>query len=72
MIDHLLSIFGVEAIHKVGMVVTVASQVVRTFEQEFAKDHNSKKAAIDAVIELLNKHKEVLAKNPPDLADPSA
>lgn len=54
MIDKLLGIFG---IHRVGMLVTVASQVVRTFEQEFQKDGDSKNAAIDAIIEILQSHK---------------
>lgn len=54
MIDKFLSIFGV---HRVGMLVTVASQVVRTFEQEFAQDGNAKNAAIDAIVEILQQHK---------------
>lgn len=54
MIDKFLSIFGV---HRVGMVVTVASQVIRTFEQEFAADGNAKNAAIDAIVEILQQHK---------------
>ena len=57
MIDRLLEIFGSGAIHKIGMVTGVASQVVRTFEQEFAQDHDAKNAAIDALIELIQKHK---------------
>lgn len=55
MIDKFLSIFG---IHRVGMVVTVASQVIRTFESEFAKDGDAKNAAIDAVVEILLNHKD--------------
>ncbi len=54
MIDKFLALFGV---HRVGMIVTVASQVIRTFEQEFAQDGNAKNAAIDSIIEILNQHK---------------
>lgn len=54
MIEKFLGLFGV---HKVGLIVTVASQVIRTFEQEFANDHNAKNAAIDSIIEILNQHK---------------
>ena len=56
MIDKLLGMFG---IHRLGMLVQVASQVVRTFEQEFAQDCASKNAAIDAIIEILKSHKSV-------------
>lgn len=54
MIDKLLGVFG---IHRLGMLVQVASQVVRTFEQEFQKDGDAKNAAIDALIEILQSHK---------------
>ncbi len=54
MIDKFLSIFGV---HRVGMVVAVASQVIKTFESEFQKDADAKNAAIDAIIEILTNHK---------------
>ena len=39
------------------MIITVASQVIRTFEQEFGQDGNAKNAAIDSIIEILNQHK---------------
>lgn len=55
MIDKFLSLFGV---HRVGMVLTVASQVIRTFEQEFAQDKDAKNAAIDSIVEVLLQHKE--------------
>lgn len=54
MIDKFLSIFG---IHRVGMLTAVASQVIKTFEQEFQKDGDAKNAAIDAMIEILTNHK---------------
>jgi hypothetical protein len=54
MIDKLLGIFG---IHRLGMLVQVASQVVRTFEQEFKTDGDAKNAAIDAIIDILKSHK---------------
>lgn len=62
MIDKFLSIFGV---HRVGMVVTVASQVIRTFEQEFQQDGDAKNAAIDAIVEILQGHKSASPVHPP-------
>jgi hypothetical protein len=59
MIDKLLDFFG---IHRMGMLVQVASQVVKTFEQEFQKDESLQDAAIDALIEILKSHK---TKKPP-------
>lgn len=67
MINKFLSIFG---IHRVGMVVTVASQVIRTFEQEFQKDGDAKNAAIDAIVEILQGHKDAVPTIPP--APPAA
>ncbi len=61
MIDKILGIFGV---HRTGMLLTVASQVVRTFEQEFAKDGESKNACIDAIIDILTAHKTIVPSIP--------
>lgn len=61
MIDKFLSLFGV---HRVGMVLTVASQVIKTFEQEFQKDGDSKNAAIDALVEVLLQHKDAPPEKP--------
>jgi hypothetical protein len=61
MISQLLSLFGV---HKAGMVLGVASQVIRTFEQEFALDHDAKQAALGALIDVLKAHKEAPAPAP--------
>lgn len=57
MLDHFLAMFGV---HRVGMVTAVASQVIRTFEQEFALDQNAKIVAIESLIDVLQKHKDSL------------
>lgn len=54
MIDKLLGVFG---IHRLGMLVQVASQVVRTFEEEFRQDGDARNAALDALIEILQSHK---------------
>lgn len=66
MIDRLMDVFGYGAIHKIGLLTGMASQVARTFEQEFAQDHDSKNAAIDALIELLQKHKNYPVPKPSD------
>lgn len=61
MIEKLFSVFG---IHKIGLITGMASQIVRTFEQEFAKDGDAKNAAIDAIIEMLQRHKDqIVAKD---------
>jgi hypothetical protein len=56
MTSKLLSDFG---IHKAGMILGVASNVVRAFETEFAQDHDTKTAAIAALIDVLEAHKNV-------------
>lgn len=58
MISQLLSLFGV---HKAGMVLGVASNVIRAFEQEFAQDHDAKQAALAALIDVLQAHKDAPA-----------
>lgn len=62
MIDKLLSLLG---IHRVGMVFGIASNVIKAFEQEFAKDLDSKNAAIDAVIQILTSYKDSVKTAPP-------
>ncbi len=64
MIEKLFSAFG---IHKIGLITGMASQIVRTFDQEFKEDGDAKNAAIDAIVEMLQKHKdqqEVIIKKP--------
>ena len=57
MIETFFSLFKSDAVHKIALVSNVCSQVVKTFEQEFAHDANYKSAAIDTLIELLQKYK---------------
>lgn len=59
MFDTLFSLFGAGSIHRIGMVVSIASNILKAFETEFAQDKNAKNAAIDTICELLQKHKEV-------------
>jgi len=72
MIDRFLEIFGLGALHKVGMVTGVASQVIRTFEQELAQNHTARNACIDALIELLQKHKDIPTPAPAPVEEPKA
>lgn len=58
MIDKLFQIFGSGSIHRINMVINIVSQIVKAFEQEFANDKNSKNAAIDTIISLLQQHKD--------------
>lgn len=69
MIEKLFGMFG---IHKIGLITGMASQIVRTFDQEFAKDGDAKNAAIDAIIEMLQKHKDQVVANPQDPVAPEA
>lgn len=65
MIEKLLEIFGQTGIHKIGMITGVASQVVRTLEQEFAGNHDGKCVAIDSIIDILQKHKNIPVETKP-------
>jgi hypothetical protein len=69
MIDKFFSLFQNTAVHKIALLTGVCSQVIRTFEQEFAQDSASKDAAIDTLIDLLQKHKSttkpVIPESPP-------
>ena len=56
MITELFPIFG---IHNIGLLTGMASQIVRTFDQEFKEDKDLKNAAIDAIILMLQKHKDL-------------
>ncbi len=55
MISEILSIFG---IHKAGFLLTLASNVIRAFEQEFGENHDAKKAAINSLIDVLVQHRD--------------
>jgi hypothetical protein len=71
MIDKFFSLFQNSAVHKIALLTGVCSQVIRTFEQEFAQDANSKDAAIDTLIDLLQRHKtSAPAQAPAVPADP--
>ncbi len=60
MLDKLFSLFGENPIHRIAMITAMGSQIVKTFEQEFAADHNAKDAGIDTLIEILQKHKQAM------------
>jgi hypothetical protein len=64
MIDQFFSLFQNGAVHKIALLTGVCSQVIRTFEQEFAQDQNAKAAAIDTLIDLLQRHKQAPVVNP--------
>ena len=58
MFDNLLVLFGNGAIHRMSMIVNIVSQIVKTFDAEFQTDKTTKNAAIDTIIDLLQKHKQ--------------
>lgn len=61
MLAQLLSIFQSNSVHRLALVTSIGANVIKTFEQEFAQDHNAKDAAIDTLVALLQSHKGVVA-----------
>jgi hypothetical protein len=59
MLKDILSIFSSNSVHRLALVASIGSNILKTFEQEFANDLNSKDAAIDTLVELLQSHKGV-------------
>lgn len=57
MFKDVLSMFPSNAIHRLALVASIGSNILKTFDQEFAADMNSKDAAIDALVQLLNAYK---------------
>jgi hypothetical protein len=59
MLNDLLSMFGKStSLSSIGTVVSHLDSIIDVFESEFAKDKDSKNAAIDAVVELLQSLKD--------------
>ena len=69
MIDKLLDIFGV---HQTGMVIGIASNIIKAFETEYAQDHEAKLAAIDSIISVLQKHRDKISSPAPTDSEPKA
>ncbi len=59
MLESLFTSFGSGAIHRICMVTQITSNVLKALDQEFAQDKALKNTAIDALVDLLQKHKEV-------------
>jgi hypothetical protein len=59
MLKELLSIFSSNSVHRLALVASIGSNILKTFDQEFANDPSTKDAAIDTLIELLKSHKGV-------------
>ena len=57
MIEKFFSMFQNIAVHKMAFLTTICSQVISSFEREFLQDLNARDAAIDTLIDLLQKHK---------------
>ena len=71
MIEQFFSLFKNSAVHKVALLTSVCSQVIRTFEQEFNQDQSTRDAAIDTLIDLLQKHKSAPVATPPAVPAPT-
>lgn len=56
MLDKLFSLFGNNVFHMSSAIGVVVS-LIDLFDQKFGEDKNAKNAAIDCMIELLQKHK---------------
>lgn len=49
-------------IRRASMLINMANQLMTAFDQEFREDVEAKKYAMDALIELINRQKDVSAK----------
>lgn len=61
MFADILSLFTSNPVHRLALVSSIASNVLKTFDQEFAQDKGCKDAAIDSLIELLKANKNGVA-----------
>ena len=61
MLDEILVKLGLGSIHRVCMITNIVSQIVKAFEADYAQDGNAKNTAIDAVVVLLQKQKDIAA-----------
>jgi hypothetical protein len=61
MMDKLIAFLG---IHRTGMVFGIASNIIKAFEGEFQKDHDSKNAAIDCIVQILLSYKDSVTAAP--------
>ncbi len=57
MIEKFFALFHNNAVHKLALIASVSSQVIRTIDQEFPPESEGRSDAIDELIELLKKHK---------------
>ncbi|MDD3471521.1 MAG: hypothetical protein PHS86_01960 [Syntrophaceae bacterium] len=57
MLNKILALVG---IHRTGMVVQIVSNLIKAFEQEYGRDHDSKVAALDTLIDLMKSHRDDL------------
>lgn len=57
MLEKVLSIFKSHSLHRLALVSSIASNIIKTFEQEFQADGDAKKAAVDTLISLLQTYK---------------
>ena len=58
MLDKLFEVFGSKGVHRISMLCGIASNILKAFETEFKDDKSAKNAAIDTIIDLLQKHKD--------------
>lgn len=70
MIDKFFTMFKNSAVHKIALLTGICSQVIRTFEQEFAQDNDAKNLAIDTTIDLLKQHKVAPVQDAPKAINP--
>lgn len=60
-LNDLLSRFEGNSIHRLAGVINIGSQVIKSFEQEYANDQNAKNAAIDLIVEILQGYKDKIS-----------
>jgi hypothetical protein len=68
MIGRLLSIFNLGEIHKLGMVVNLATQIINVVERDLGQDKDAKSAALNGIADLLKLHRDAI--NAPSVESP--
>jgi hypothetical protein len=60
MLDKFFHSLKNDGIHKASTIMTMGSNIIKVFEQEFAENHDAKMAGIDTLIYILTQHKEAV------------
>lgn len=64
MFKDILGLFNSNSVHRIALVSSIASNVMKTFEQEFKDGESEKAIALEALIALLQELKASSVKAP--------